>query len=124
MQHTDVLRGDNMYQLASLQLPYLNEVWFKRKEVRMRKGKGLRPAFPVYNPIRSRPPTISIYKEREVGVVEKKFAIKTFDRDRDDIFPSDEIKRCIGVIEKRLGLKSLEAYYLKASRTSNTKLGS
>ena len=124
MQHANVLRGDNMYQLASLQLPYLNEVWFKRKEVRMREGKGLRPAFPIYHPIRSRPPTISIYKEREVSVVQKELAIETFDRDRDNIFPSDEIKRCIGVIKKRLGLKSLEAYYLKASRTSDTKLGS
>ena len=63
MQHANILRGDNMYQLASLQLPYLNEVWFKRKEVRMREGKGLRPALPVDNPIRSRSPTVSIYKE-------------------------------------------------------------
>lgn len=90
----------------------------------MREGKGLRPTFPIYHPVRSRPPTISIHKEREVSVMEKKFAIEAFDRDRDDIFASDEIQRGIGVIEKRLGLKGLEAYYFEASRTSNTKLGS
>ncbi len=58
----------------------------------MREGKGLRPAFPVDDPVRSRPPTISIYKEREISVVEKKFAIKPLDRDRDYIFASDKIE--------------------------------
>lgn len=86
----------------------------------MREGKGLRPTFPIYDPIRSRPPTIPIHKEREVSVVEQEFTVKPFDRDRNDIFASDEIERGIGVIEKRLGLKSLEAYYFEASRTSNT----
>ena len=86
----------------------------------MRERKGLRPTFPVYHPVRSRPPTISIYKEREVSVVEKKFAVEPFDRYRDDIFAGDEIERGVGVIEKRLGLKGLKAYYFEASRTSNT----
>lgn len=86
----------------------------------MREGKGLRPTFPIYNPVRSRPPTISIHKEREVGVVEKKFTIEPFDGNRDDIFASDEIERGIGVVEKGLGLKGLEAHYFEASRTSNT----
>lgn len=86
----------------------------------MREGKGVRPTFPVYHPIRSSPPTISIDKEREVSVVEKKFAIESFDRDRDDIFTSDEIERGICVIEKRLRLKGLEAHYLEASRTCDT----
>lgn len=45
----------------------------------MREGKGLRPTFPIYYPVRSRPPTISIDKEGEVGVVEKKFAVEPFD---------------------------------------------
>ena len=86
----------------------------------MRKGKGLRPTFPIYNPVRSRPPTISIHKEGEVSVVEKKFAIEPFDRNGNDIFASDEIERGIRVVEKRLGLKGLEAYYFEASRASNT----
>ena len=70
----------------------------------MREGKGLRPTFPVYHPVGSRPPTISIHKEREVSVVEKKFAIEPFDGDRDVIFACDEVERGVGVIEKRLGL--------------------
>ncbi len=119
VQHADVLRRDDMHQLAGLQLAYLDEVWLKRKEVRMREGKGLRPTFPIYNPVRSRPPAISIHKEGEVSVVEKEFAIEPFDRNGDDIFASDKIKRGIGVVEKRLGLKGLEAYYFEASRTSN-----
>lgn len=86
----------------------------------MREGKGLRPTFPIYHPVRSRAPTVSIYKEGEIGVVEKKFAVEPFDRDRNDVFASDEIERGIGVIEKGLGLKGLEAYYFKASRTGNT----
>ena len=86
----------------------------------MREGKGLGPTFPIYHPVRSRPPTISIYKEREVGVVEKKFAIEPLDRDRNDVFASDKIERGVGVVEKRLGLKSLEAHYFEASRASNT----
>ena len=86
----------------------------------MRECESLRSAFPIYHPVRSRPPTVSIYEEREVSVMEKKFAIEPLDRDRDDVFASDEIERGIGVIEKRLGLKSLETYYFKASRTSNT----
>ena len=73
----------------------------------MREGKCLRSTFPVYHPIRSRPPSISVYEEREVSVVEKKLPIQPFDRDRDDIFPSDEVERSICMIEKRLGLKSL-----------------
>lgn len=101
-------------------MAYLNEIWLKRKKVRMREGKRLRPTFPIDHPIRSRPPTISIYKEREVSVVEKKLAIEPFDRDGNDIFASDKIERGIGVIEKRLGLKGLEAYYFEASRTGNT----
>ena len=86
----------------------------------MGEGKGLRPTFPVYDPVRSRSPTIPIHKEREVSVVEQKFTVEPFDRDRNDIFASDEIERGIGVIEKWLSLKGLEAYYFEASRTSNT----
>lgn len=86
----------------------------------MREGKSLRPTFPIYDPVRSRPPTVPIHKEREVSVVEQKFTIEPFDRDRNDILASDEIERGIGVIEKWLGLKGLEAYYFEASRTSNT----
>lgn len=86
----------------------------------MREGKGLRPTFPIYHPVRSRPPTISIHKERKVSVVEKKFAIEPFDRDRNDILASDEVEGGIGVVKKRLGLKGLKAYYFEASRTSNT----
>ena len=73
----------------------------------MRERKGLRPTFPIYYPVRSRPPTISIYKEREVSVVKEKLAVESFDGYRDDIFASDEIERGVGVIEKRLGLKGL-----------------
>lgn len=86
----------------------------------MREGKSLRPTFPIYHPVRSLPPTISVDEEREIGVVEKKFAIEPFDGDRDDILTKDKIERGIGVIEKWLGFKRLEAYYFKASRTSNT----
>ena len=86
----------------------------------MRECESLRSAFPIYHPVRSRPPTISIYEERKISVVEKKFAIEPLDRDRDDVFASDKIERRIGVIEKRLSLKGFEAYYFKASRTSNT----
>lgn len=45
----------------------------------MREGKGLGPTLPVYYPVRSCPPTISVDKEGEVSVVEKKFAIEPFD---------------------------------------------
>ena len=86
----------------------------------MREGKGLRTTFPIYYPVRSRPPTIAIHKEREVSVMEKKFTIEPLDGDRHNVFPSDEIERGIGMIEKRLRLKGLETYYLEASRTSNT----
>ena len=86
----------------------------------MRERKGLRTTFPIYHPVRSRSPTVSIHKEREVGVVKEKFAIEPLDRDWNDVFASDEIERGIGVIEERLGLKSLEAHYFEASRTSNT----
>ena len=86
----------------------------------MREGKSLRTTFPIYHPVRSRPPTVTIHKEREVSVVKKKFAIEPLDGDRNDVFASNEIERGIGVIEKRLGLQSLETYYLEASRTSNT----
>ena len=103
-------------------MAYLNEVWLKRKEIRMRECESLRSAFPIYHPVRSRPPTVSVYEEREVRVVEEKFAIEPLDRNRDNVFASNEIERGIRVIEKRLGLKSLEAYYFKASRTSNTQL--
>ena len=81
----------------------------------MREGKGLRPTFPVYHPIRSRPPAVPVYKKREVSVVEKKFTIEPLDRDGNDVLASDEIEGGIGVIEKRLGFKSLEAYYFEAS---------
>ena len=90
----------------------------------MREGESLRTTFPVYHPVRSRPPTISIHEEREVSVVKKEFAIEPLNRDRNDVFASDKIERGIGVIEKRLGLKSLEAHYFEASRTGNTQLGS
>ena len=86
----------------------------------MRECESLRSAFPIYYPVRSRPPSISIYEEREVSVMEEKFAIEPLDRDRDDVFASDKIERRIGVIEKRLSLKGFEAYYFKSSRTSNT----
>lgn len=90
----------------------------------MREGEGLRPTLPIYYPVGSRPPTISIHEEREVSVVEKKFAIEPLDRNWNDVFASDKIERGIGVIEKRLGLESLETHYFEASRTSNTQLGS
>ena len=64
----------------------------------MREGKGLRTTFPIYYPVRSRPPTIAIHKEREVGVMEKKFSIESLDGDRNNVFPSDEIERGIGMI--------------------------
>ena len=86
----------------------------------MREGKGLRTTFPIYYPVRSRPPTVAIHKEREVGVMEKELAIEPLNGDRNNVFASDEIERGIGVIKKRLRLKGLETHYLEASRTSNT----
>lgn len=90
----------------------------------MREREGLRTTFPVYYPVGSRPPTISIHEKREVSVMEKKLAIEPLDRDWNDVFASDKIERGIGVIEKRLGLESLETHYFETSRTSNTQLGS
>lgn len=75
----------------------------------------MRPTFPINHPVRSRSPTISVYKEREVSVMEKKFAIEPLDRDRDDVLASDEIEGSVGVIQKRLGLQGLEAYHFEAS---------
>ena len=86
----------------------------------MREGKCLRTAFPIYYPVRSRPPAVPIHEEREVSIVEKELAIEALDRDRNDVFASDKIERGVGVIEKRLGLKGLETDYFEASRTSNT----
>ena len=90
----------------------------------MREGEGLRTTFPIYHPIGSRPPTISIHEEREVSIVEKKLAIEPLDRDGNDVLASDKIERGIGVIEERLGLERLETHYFETSRTSNTQLGS
>ena len=57
----------------------------------MGKGKGRRLPLPVDYPIRAGSPTIAIYEEREVGVVEEEFAVEAFDRYRNNVFASNEV---------------------------------
>lgn len=90
----------------------------------MREREGLWPSFPIDQPIWSGSPSIPVDKERKVRIMEEKFAVEPFNRDRDDILASDEVKRSVGMVEKGLSLQGFQAHDLEAARAGNAELGS
>jgi hypothetical protein len=68
MKHSHVLRCDNVDQHASLHVANLDEARFESQNVRIEDGKGVWIAFPSDHPIMSCSPTITIDKDRIVGI--------------------------------------------------------
>ena len=123
VKHPDILVGYDMYH-AALDMPELDKVGFESKDPGVTKCKALRRSFPVDPPLWPRAPTMLVDEERELGVVEQKFAIETLDMDRPDAFlASDKVQRSIGLVEQRLGLQSLQGHDLEALRTCHAELG-
>lgn len=71
-----------MNQLACLDMADLNEIRLKRKDVGIAERKCLWSALPLDLPIGSRPPTISVDKEAEVGIIEQKLEVEALQVDR------------------------------------------
>jgi len=91
MEHTNVLMGYDMNSV-SVDISDLDEVRLKRKYPRVGEREALRLPFPINSPIGSRSPTIAVDEEGEFGVIEKKFAIKSFNVNwSDTFFPCNEI---------------------------------
>lgn len=123
MQHAYILCRNNMHQRARLQIANLNKTRLKRQEVRVAQGKSLRPTFPANEPIRPRPPPMPINKKRVLRIMQKKLAIKSFNRDGYDFFPADEIERGVGLVEQRLRLQRFQTDDFESARAGNAKLG-
>lgn len=98
MQHANVLRRNDVLQSCGFQQPYLDEVGLECQKIWMGQSEALRASFPVDEPVLSGSPAVPVDKEREIRVVEKEFAIESFDGYRYIVFPFDKIQRRIGVI--------------------------
>lgn len=119
MQQADVLRSDDVYQSRRLQMPYLDKARLEREQVRMRQCKVVGPPFPVDDPVRPRPPPVAIDEEGEVGIMQQELAIQPFNGHWNVILSGHKIQRSVGIIQKRLRLKSLQADNLESSSASN-----
>jgi len=113
----------DMYGI-SIDIPYLDEVRLECQYPRIRKCETLWLTFPINSPIWSCPPSISIDKEREFGIVEEELAIETFDMNRSNIlFAGDKVKRSVCLIKEGLCFQSFKRHDLKAFSTGHAEFG-
>src|SRR4051812_46374909 len=87
MEHTNVLVWHDVNSIR-VDVSDFDEIRLECKDPGVRECKALWLTFPVDSPVRSCTPTIPIDKEREIGVVEEKFAVETLDVDWSNILLS------------------------------------
>lgn len=122
MQHANILTRHDVNQLTRLNVSDLDEVRFKGKYIRIRQCEGIGVALPRNLPVRPRAPSVAVDKEGEIAVVEKEFSVHPFNVDRLDVLlPGNEIKRRIGLIQKRLTFRRFKTDNLKPSSTANAQ---
>ncbi len=99
MQHANILPRDNMHQHTRLQMSYLDKTGVKRKQIRMRQREIHRLSFPADEPIRPSSPPVAVDEERELRIVQEKFAVESFDGDGHVVLAGDKVQRGIGEIK-------------------------
>ena len=82
VKHTDILARDYVNQFARFDVPYFDEGWLKRKNIRIVECKGLWSPLPLNFPVGPCAPAVPVDKEAEVGIVEKEFAVQTLNVNR------------------------------------------
>jgi hypothetical protein len=111
-----------MNQLSCFHLSNLDKSRFKRDNVGVIERKGLWRSFPLDPPIRSCPPAVPVHEETEVGVVEKKFCIKTLDVNGFGVsFAGHEVKRGIAWVKKELDFQRFEGNDFETAGTADTE---
>lgn len=70
MQHSNVLRRQNVHASARVNVPDLDEARLKGEDIRVRQRKGLRLTLPIDAPVWTRPPAVAVHEEAKVRVVE------------------------------------------------------
>ena len=81
MQHSNVLRGQNMHQHARLHVPYLYKARLESEDIRVEDGEGLRVAFPIDHPVAACSPAVTVDEEAVVGVAEQELCSDALDVD-------------------------------------------